>query len=184
MDPLFVKWASAIFAGLLLLAGWHKLASPAAFRAVLREYRLLPDVLVAAAAFAIPSVELLIAAAWLATWTGTVPASWAGAATSALLATYTAAIAVNLPRGRRDVSCGCSLAGGGGEPLSWGLVLRNGLLIAVALVAASPAAPRELGTGGYLLLAAVLLASTLLYLAGSQLLRNAAAIGAWRGGRD
>lgn len=180
MDPLFVKWSSLAFAGLLLLAARHKFDSLPAFRAVLRDYRLLPDALVAPASWMIPSAELLIAVAWLATWTGAVPAAAAATATAALLASYTVAIAVNLLRGRRYVSCGCALTGGEGEYLSWGLVLRNVMLLALALGATPPASAREVGAGGYAVLAAALFASVLLYLAASQLLRNAAAIGSWR----
>ena len=184
MDPLFVKWASAAFGCLLLLAARHKFASLPAFRAVLRDYRLLPDALVAPAAWTIPSAELLIAVAWLATWGGGVPAAVAAVATAALLAGYTLAIAINLVRGRRDVSCGCGLTGGDREYLSWGLVLRNVLLLVLALAAALPAPAREVGAGEYAVFAAALLASALLYFAASQLLRNAAAFGAWRHGRD
>lgn len=179
-----MKWASAAFAGLLLLAARHKLTSPAAFRAVLRDYRLLPDALVPPAGWMIPSVELLIAAGWLSTWTGAVAARVAATATAALLATYTFAIVVNLLRGRHYVSCGCSLTGGEGEHLSWALVSRNGVLVALALAASWPAAAREIGAGEYAVLAAALVASVLLYLAASQLLHNAAAFGSWRRGRD
>jgi hypothetical protein len=180
VDPLFVKWASAAFAGLLLLAARHKFASLRAFQAVLRDYRLLPNALVAPAAWTIPLAELLIAVAWVATWSGGVSAAAAATATAALLAGDTLAIAVNLLRGRRYVSCGCGLTGGEAEYLSWGLVLRNVMLLALALAATLPASAREVSAGGYAVLAAALLASVLLYLTASQLLRNAAAIGAWR----
>jgi hypothetical protein len=54
------------------------------------------------------------------------------------------------------------------------------MLLALALAATLPASAREVSAGGYAVLAAALLASVLLYLTASQLLRNAAAIGAWR----
>lgn len=184
MDPLFVKWASAAFAGLLLLAARHKLASPAVFRAVLLDYRLLPEALVSPAAWLIPAIELLLAAAWMGTWAGAVSPAASGTATAALLAAYTLAIALNLLRGRRYVSCGCGLSGDGGEHLSWGLVWRNILLVAATLLAASPAAVRDIGAGDYAVLAAALLASLLLYVAGLQLLRNGRAIASWRRGSD
>jgi hypothetical protein len=184
VDPLFVKWASAAFAALLLLAARHKFASIPVFRAVLLDYRLLPQALLAPAAWTIPSVELLLAAAWIATWTGAVPVIIPAAATAALFAAYTYAIAVNLLRGRRYVTCGCGLTGGDGEPLSWSLVSRNLLLVALALAAALPAPARKVGAADYAILAATLLASALLYLAASQLLQNAAAFGSWRRGRD
>ncbi|MEX0708032.1 MAG: MauE/DoxX family redox-associated membrane protein [Woeseia sp.] len=184
MDPLFVKAASIGFAMLLLLAARHKLVKFAAFKEILREYRLLPETIVTPAVCAIVSAEILIALAWLATWTGTASAMIAAGSTVGLLGTYSFAIAFNLLRGRRYVSCGCSLSEAGGEYLSWGLVLRNGVLICVALIAMLPATPRVTGIGGYATIAMALLASALLYTAGAQLLRNAAAIRTRRHGRE
>ena len=60
----------------------------------------------------------------------------------ALLGTYTAAIAINLSRGRRDIDCGC----GGPVPraLSGGLVARNTILMVAFAASALPETGREL----------------------------------------
>ncbi|WP_289141256.1 MauE/DoxX family redox-associated membrane protein [uncultured Brevibacillus sp.] len=47
-----------------------------------------------------------------------------------LLILYSVAIAINLLRGRRDISCGCGGVAGN-HPISWLLVLRNLLLMFV-----------------------------------------------------
>jgi hypothetical protein len=184
VDPLFLKTASIGFATLLLLAARHKLVKFAAFREILREYRLLPQTIVTPAVCAIICAESLIALAWLTTLAGAAPAIIAAGSTVGLLCTYTFAIAINLWRGRRYVSCGCSLSEAAGEYLSWGLVIRNGMLICVALITMLPALPRAMRIGGYATIFVALLASALLYTAGAQLLRNAAAIGTWRHSRE
>ncbi|HEX5789044.1 MAG TPA: MauE/DoxX family redox-associated membrane protein [Woeseiaceae bacterium] len=184
MASLLVTWAALFFSGLLLLAASHKVFSLAVFRAVLRDYALLPDAFVAPASVAIPVAEAMLAAAWLAAAANVLAATAAAAATVALLTAYTLAIAVNLLRGRRYISCGCGLAGGGAEYLSWGLVLRNAFLVGVALLAAAPVPAYASGPGGYAVLVVALLAAVILYAAAAQLLRNGAAIGAWRQARE
>lgn len=184
MAPLLPLWASLFFTGLFLLAARHKLSSPGEFRAVLLDYGLFPERLVAPLSLAIPLVEVAVAAAWLTSLAGAVAASTAASATVAVLSAYSLAITVNLLRGRRYVSCGCGLSGSGGEYLSWGLVFRNAVLVVAAVLAALPVAARATGAGGYLVLVGALLCSVLIYIAASQLLRNAAAIGAWRSAHE
>jgi hypothetical protein len=70
------------------------------------------------------------------------------------------------------------------QHLSWMLVLRNTLLVAVALQALTPVSGRALGGLDWLTLIAALIASGFLYLGGSQLLQNGAAIRSWRNPRD
>ena len=66
---------------------------------------------------------------------------FAAFASAALFAAYTGAIAINLQRGRIHIDCGCGMArlAGRDQQLSWGLVVRNTLLMAAALVATMPA---------------------------------------------
>jgi Methylamine utilisation protein MauE len=96
------------------------------------------------------------------------------------------AVAVNLWRGRVDIDCGCGLggAGRGDGRLTWGLVGRNALLATAAVAAALPVAQREAGRFEPVLLVLAILAAVLLYAAASQLLRNGAAMAAWRTSRD
>lgn len=115
-----------------VLAGatWHKLFEPTQFRATIAEYRIMPPAIAPLAARAIVFAEGLVAAALLVSpWPGI-----AGLAAAALLLVYTAAIGVNLVRGRIDLECGC-----GFEPstISLGKVVANLGLVALALAAAS-----------------------------------------------
>jgi hypothetical protein len=98
---------------------------------------------------------------------------------------YGLAIAINLLRGRLHISCGCGLGNSSGEnqPLSWMLVLRNILLMALALLPLLPASGRTLAPFDWFTLISALLASALLYFGGSQLLQNQSAIRSWRNPR-
>ena len=176
LDPLAIKLIALAFALLLAAAAWHKLADQGRFRGILGAYRLLPEVAVAPAAAMIPALEAALAAAWALGWN--LPAT--GLATAVLLAVYSCAIAVNLRRGRTFIDCGCGFGAAGGQQLSSRLLWRNGGMIALALVAITPAASRELLWVDYIGLGCACLVLILLYAAGSQLLLNAQTIQSWR----
>ncbi len=159
LDPaleLVLRGALALLFGSSAL---HKARDPAAFRAALEGYALLPARLGGVAVLALTSAEALLAATLLA------PASLGARAPAllaavALLGLYAAAIAVNLARGRRDIDCGCA-GPRSRQPLSGWLVARNALLAALALACARGVAPRPLVwidavtvAGGIVLLAA------------------------------
>lgn len=174
MDPTLHLALRAALAVLLLSAARHKLADRARFRAALAAHQLLPASTVAAAAVAIPVLELALAAALLLPGLGGAPAL----ATAALLAAYTAAVGINLARGRREIDCGC---GGPVEaPLGGGLLLRNGALIAAALVAAPAPAARTLVWLDALTIAAAVAAAALLYAAAETARVNAAPLAVLR----
>ena len=103
-------------------------------------------------------------------------------ASATLLGIYALAIGINLYRGRVHFDCGCSFGGKEDREqfLSGGLVVRNLVLIAAALVTLIPVSNRAIGPGDYATLAAVLLAATLLFAAANQLISNRAAINTWR----
>ena len=67
-----------------------------------------------------------------------------------------------------------AVAIGGMQPLpvSWALVARNGVLAAVAAVAAAPVAARPMGYADFAVVAAAVTLATLLYAAFNQLLRH------------
>jgi len=183
LDPLIVKAISIGLGLMFLLAAYHKLANGAAFRVTLLEYQLLPEWLVSSASRIIPIVEILLGGSWLLSWYGQAMTA-VGSAT--LLGVYALAIAINLYRGRVHFDCGCSFGGKDENEqfLSGGLVARNLILIAAALITLMPAATRTFGFGDYATLLAVLLAATLLFAAANQLISNRAAINTWRKRRD
>ena len=182
IDPLLSRAIAAGLALLLLLAAWHKAAARDEFAAALRDYQLLPEVLLRPAAMLLPAIEFVLAVGWLAG----IGREAVAASTAALLLVYAAAIAVNLWRGRVHIACGCSLGGAVHRDarLSWWLVARNVLLAGAAGLAALPASDRGLGAQDWLTLVLAILAAILLYAGTSQLLRNAAAIASWRTRRD
>jgi thiol-disulfide isomerase/thioredoxin len=87
-------------------------------------------------AVALPVAELLVAVALLPAGT----AWWGAVGALALLLVFTAAIAVNLARGRRP-ACNC-FGQLGAAPIGWSTLARNGVLAAAAgvVVARGPAA--------------------------------------------
>jgi hypothetical protein len=131
IDPLLVVTAAGFIALLLARAAVHKASDFVAFQGTLSDYRILPEQLLAPATVALIIVETALALGLL--WSETRPVAGVGAAV--LLAIYGAAMAIPLSQGRTEISCGC---GGPTDQLSPGLLVRNGLLAAVALVAAAP----------------------------------------------
>lgn len=182
LDPLILKVISIGFGLLFLLAAIHKFSTAQQFRVILEEYQVMPRVLAGPVAPIVPLLEVLLSIGW---FTGYRP-QLVALSSAALLAVYTSAIGINLLRGRIHIGCGCGVAGSsdGDQQLSSGLLLRNSVLIGIALVAAIPATVRPFGAIDYVTLATTLLASALLYLAANQLLANGAAIGTWRNKRD
>ena len=178
LDPLIARAIALGFGLLFALGAAHKLSTMDYFKVILGEYQLLPAILTAPAAWLITGLELALGVGWILT-----PTQWLIPVASALLLfVYTLAIGINLARGRVHISCGCSFSGRdeSDQQLSAGLVGRNTVLIVLAMVATLPVVQRNFAFGDYLLLAVTLLASTLLYAAGNQLLDNGAAIGTWR----
>ena len=134
--PLSVAFVSGrlfirLLLGILLLSvGVSKLSHLRQFQRGIQDYHIVPSLLekklalTALLSLGIPLAELiaglgLISGFWL------VPAIML---TLALFVVFSAAIILNLARGRRDLSCHC---GGviGNHLISWWLVGRNGLLI-------------------------------------------------------
>jgi hypothetical protein len=157
-------------------AAAHKLRDLAAFHTALAGYAILPARAVWAAAIAVPGSEAAIAVA-LAAGHAVEIAATAGIA---LLATYAAAIAVNLRRGRRTIACGCG--GFAGErPITAGLVARNAVLLSGLAVLLLPRTPRSLGWLDWASACFALVASALLYAAADLALANAVRLRQWQG---
>lgn len=163
MDPVLISGvaalkvaAVAVVAFLFLGAARGKLRSGPAFRGVVRDYRLLPSVMVAPVAFVLPYAEAAVGAGLL------VRPGFAFAVypAAALLLVFAAAAGVNLLRGRRDISCGCFMGPDGGRRIGWGLVARNIFMAAVLMAAAhtgAAAAGARDWLGGVLMGAVLLL---------------------------
>lgn len=182
LDPLIVKTISTGLGLMFLVAAFHKFSGATQFRITLLEYQLLPETLISHFSRLVPIVELLLGASWL---TGFFPQNLTAGASSGLLALYAVAIAINLRRGRVHFDCGCGFGGKTDKEqyLSGGLVLRNLVLMSLALATLLPRGSRELGFGDYVTLTAALIACSLLFGAMNQLLANRAAINTWRSGK-
>jgi len=172
VDPVVQRALTGAAALLFLSVSFHKLREPGGFQGALAAYRVLPDRAVPAAARLIPAAELAIATLCL------MPdrAAIGCIAGAGLIACYSAAIGLNLARGRRQIDCGCGgLAGD--QPLSPGLLTRNAALIGLLLCAALPESQRPLvwldaiSTGGLLCALALLHAALDVALANAARLR-------------
>lgn len=139
MDPVLDRAVRASLVLLFAATATHKLRDLLRFRATLADYAVLPPAMVALASVAVPLVEAVVAIACL------VPAVRVAAlgGVAMLLALYAGAIAANLRRGRDQLDCGC-LGVAGRAHISWWLVARNAVVVAVALVATAPVQPRAL----------------------------------------
>jgi uncharacterized membrane protein len=167
IDPVLAQGLALAMSAILLSGALHKLRDLALFRAALENYRLVPPALEGSATMLLPACEALAGIALLFDAHRT-----AGAALGALLlVVVTAAVAVNLLRGRRNIDCGCG-AGDSGQSLSWALVLRNAILGAALWGASLDTAARQLGWTDFLSIAGAAGALFTLYFAANQLLTN------------
>lgn len=131
-----------------LTAAYGKLRHGAPFQGVVANYRLLPEAMVAPAAYLIPPVEVLLGVTLLLG----LAYPWPELSAAGLLLLFALAMGINLRRGRRHIDCGC-FQSALKQTLSWTLVMRNlvlALLLGVALL--SNQAPDDLLTlvNGYL----------------------------------
>jgi hypothetical protein len=167
LDPLLCQLATAGVALVLLVGAAQKFRDLGAFADALENYALLPIALVWPLARALPAFEALAGMALLSP--GSRP--WGAGLATALLLLVSAAIAINLVRGRRDIDCGC----GGFEDeqhLSWALVGRNAVLLALLAASLAPVAPRALAWLDYVSLLAGAASLFGLYVLTNQLLAN------------
>jgi len=175
IDPALHAVLRGTLAAVLLGAALHKLRDLHAFRVALGDYRLVPWPLTGLVAPLLVAAEVAVGAALLSPWAR--PTGFAAAA--GLVGLYSAAIAVNLLRGRRDIDCGC-FGPALRVALGAGLLVRNALLLAAAAAGMLPVAARPLtafdaatiaGSVAFLLVAH---AAAVHLLAGRRLRREAA----------
>jgi len=176
MDPVLAVVLRGALALLLVVAALHKLRDHTSFRATLEAYALLPTPLLPPLARAVPLLEL--AAAALLVTPRAAPAG--GVLAALLLAVYALAMGVNLLRGRRDLDCGC-MGPGARSTVGPGLVVRNLLLIAVALAAGFvPVHARALVWVDFVTVALAIAVLAALYASAERLLALAPAVAALR----
>jgi len=177
LDPALAG-VLCVAAGVVFLSGAvAKWRERELFAQAMEGYDLIPSV-------AVPGVSLLLIASEFAIgvllllplWR-----PWPQLAGVGLLALVTAAVAINLLRGRTDISCGCGGASGD-QTLSWALVARNGVFAGLLLLAAAGTAARPLAWADYLVIAVGGLLLAALYAAASQLIANQPRLTALRDG--
>lgn len=165
LDPLIVLIASGVLIAVFVRAIWHKLSDFPVFKVLFADYEILPSNLVAPASLILVLAEAAIVIGLV------IPATRQAAAIAAivLLAVYGLAIAVNLRRGRYAIDCGC---GGSGQGLSWFLVARNAILIAIAGLAFASPLLREISVSDAIILGLSVVTVWLLILATEQAAAN------------
>lgn len=137
VDPVFAGVTRLGLAILFATAALHKARDLAAFRDSVRDYRIAPPKLAPTLASVLVGLESALVVLLL-----TLVFDPLGALVGlTLLGVYSAAIALNLARGRRHIDCGC-LGPAHRQPLSTWILARNALLALGPLVLLMPVAPR------------------------------------------
>lgn len=167
LDPVVTRAVGAALAVVLLAGAWHKLRDIAVFAAAVENYRLLPSALVPAVAWTLPVLES--AAGVLILFADTRVAG--GALAALVLAATSGAVAINLLRGHTAIDCGCG--GLSSQPLSWSLVARNVVLLALVVLAVQDDLGRPLVWADYFTAGGAVLALLGLYSCINQLMSNA-----------
>lgn len=164
-DPVVIHAAAAAIGIILIVGALGKLRDIELFRLAVDNYGLLDARSAALFARAFPLLELVAGVALIPEATrpfGVVLAL-------VVLAVATGGVALALLRGAGRIECGC---GGANQRISWGLVVRNAGLAAVAALAAAEELPRSLGPVDYISVAGAILALLVVYAAANQLLAN------------
>jgi uncharacterized membrane protein YphA (DoxX/SURF4 family) len=164
---LLATISTLLLSYLFVVGGWQKMSDAHHLGQVISDYQILPTRWSPWLARSLPLIEIGAGLALL------IPALqiMALAAVTVLLAAYTAAIALNLARGRREIDCGC--AGPGQEQtLSGWLLARNLFLITIALLSGPVLHTLQLGWSGWCLALAGTALAALLYHIFNQLIAN------------
>ncbi len=165
LDPVAVWTARLVLAAVFAMAAFAKLRALDEFVGVVHNYRVVPEPLVRAVAYALPPLELAVALALLVEPGHSIGALAAGV----LLAVFTVAMALNLARGRVEIDCGC-FAATLRQRISWGLVGRNVVLIGLAALAMpASSVARRLSWLDAITIVGVSMGAVLLYVAFTQL---------------
>ncbi len=120
IDPALALLISSCAMLLFGAAAAHKLRAVGEFAQTLAQYRLLPAAFIRIAGPALGLMEFAVCLGL--PWPALRPVG--AAAGVVLLLMYSAAITINLARGRRDLDCGCGGFGRRAPIASW-MVVRN-----------------------------------------------------------
>jgi uncharacterized membrane protein YphA (DoxX/SURF4 family) len=111
-----------------LYACWDKILNPAGFAEIIRNYQILPSPLVVPSALLLPWVELVCGISLIVhRWT-----QGAALVVTLLMLIFMAALGYNMYRGV-DVSCGCFTLDGKGTASMWSYMIRDTLLLVLAI---------------------------------------------------
>lgn len=165
IDPLIPLSIRCAFALLFAFAAIEKLRDRDTFLFQLAEYQLLPNQLVTAAGTLVIAAEIITA---LLLVSQNVYGTYGVIAACLILGVYGSAILINLLRGRTWMDCGC--LGSKGEGLSYWLVLRNLVLIAMLSLILIPTTERGLVWLDYYTLLFFVLALSVTYITLNSLL--------------
>ena len=165
IDPVVNFVLRGGIAAILGLAAWHKLMDRNTFEEQLAAYALLPVGLLHPFSRAIPLIETALAIALLVRF------EHAATGAVALFALYAGAMGINLVRGRRDIDCGCDGLNGK-QMLHPVLVIRNIVLMAIALATLLPLSARSLIWADYVIALLATLSALALYTALNTLIAN------------
>lgn len=122
-------FCATLIAAAFVISGSAKVFNLRSFVATVQGFELFPDGLARTVGYVLPFTELLLGLLLLLNVYRGVLLGFA----VVLLFIFALGIAVNLIRGRTEISCGCF--GSKESHLTWFLVIRNALLIGVALTA-------------------------------------------------
>jgi uncharacterized membrane protein len=168
IDTAVVAIASASSAAIFAGSAAMKFAAPMEFRGAVENYRIVPEWAAAVVGWTVPMLELAGAA-------GIMLPAWRPAAALCLLSLltiFTAAVALNLARGRRNIDCGC-FGPLMRQQLSGWMIARNAMLAMLVGIAAAPENERALSAFDYATMVPAVIALVMLYAAANYLLANA-----------
>jgi hypothetical protein len=130
---LLPSMADAAIGSILLLSGLAKMWDRRSRTNVVLGFDILPKAMAPGFATLLPFAEAIVGTALLSRiMKDSELNAWSGFAAMFLFAMFGIAIAINLVRGRTEISCGCF--GSTGRKISWGLVGRAGICLGVSVI--------------------------------------------------
>ena len=117
-----------LLGGLFIYASWDKILDPEAFAAIVANYQILPALLVNPVALGLPWFELVCGICLIINrW-----AKGSALIVTALMGIFMVALGYSAYRGI-DITCGCFTMSGEAPKSMWGYLLRDALLLALAI---------------------------------------------------